>query len=118
MPIFPAIEQTEYAARTITPERLLRILAAIPWERRGVFLVIAFEQLRVSEAVAATLEDWDGEQLHMMIPTMTSGEPVVMAQASRASMSASLVPPFLPVLFKPHNSDSLGSLGPSFRVRM
>jgi integrase len=65
VPVFPTIDQVEYAAKTITPERLLRVLAAIPWERRGVFLVMAFEQLRVSEAVALKIEDWDGEQLHI-----------------------------------------------------
>jgi len=65
VPRFPPIEVPEYVARTITPERLLAVLEQIPWERRGVYLVMAFEGVRVSEAVAFTLDDWDGRELHI-----------------------------------------------------
>jgi hypothetical protein len=33
----------------------------IPWERRGIFLAIAFESLRFSAAAAHLLEDYDAE---------------------------------------------------------
>ena len=65
VPRFPAIPQAEYAARTLSPDRLLAVLAAIPWARRGAYLAMAFEQLRVSEVVAHDLTDWDGEELHL-----------------------------------------------------
>ena len=65
VPDFPSIATVEHAPKTITMDRVLRILEAIPWESRGLFLAIAFESLRFSEASAHLLEDWDGTELHL-----------------------------------------------------
>lgn len=64
VPEFPPIAVTEYAPKTIPMDRVLALLEAIPWEKRGLWLAIAFESVRFSEAVAHTLEDWDGRELH------------------------------------------------------
>ncbi len=59
VPNFPAINYTKAATATIPVDRVLRILEAIPWERRGIFLAVAFESLRFSSAAAHLLEDYD-----------------------------------------------------------
>ena len=46
-------------------QELERILAQIPWEVRGIFLVCAYEGVRVSEARAFGFDDWDGKQLNI-----------------------------------------------------
>jgi hypothetical protein len=63
-PNFPAIAVAEYAPKTIPMGRVIALLDAIPWEKRGLWLAIAFESVRFSEAVAHTLDDWDGSELH------------------------------------------------------
>ena len=64
VPEFPIIATREHAPKTIPMDRVLALLEAIPWEKRGLWLAIAFESVRFSEAVAHTLEDWDGAELH------------------------------------------------------
>lgn len=54
----------EHAPKTIPMDRVLALLEAIPWEKRGLWLAIAFESVRFSEAAAHTLDDWDGNELH------------------------------------------------------
>jgi len=63
-PNFPPIAVAEYAPKTIPMERVIALLDAIPWGKRGLWLAIAFESVRFSEAVAHTLEDWDGTEIH------------------------------------------------------
>lgn len=55
---WPSIEVPEHAPRIIEIEAQARILAEIPWERRGAFLVGATEALRVGEIRACDLEDY------------------------------------------------------------
>jgi hypothetical protein len=38
-------------------DRVLGTLEAIPWERRGIILAVAFESLRIAAAAAHLLED-------------------------------------------------------------
>ena len=59
IPVFPAVSYTKPATATIPVERVMRILEAIPWERWGVYLAVAFESLRFSAAAAHLLEDYD-----------------------------------------------------------
>lgn len=63
VPEFPEIKVPDYAPKTITPETLERVLEAIPWEKRGAFLLAAYEALRISEIKPLDLSDWDGESL-------------------------------------------------------
>jgi len=65
VPRFPKITVPEYAPRIISMEELELILDQIPWERRGVFLVCAYEGVRISEARAFGLDDWDGKELNI-----------------------------------------------------
>jgi len=64
VPDFPNIDAQRHVPKTLPLERVGALLQAIPWDRRGLFLAIAFESLRFSEAVAHTLEDWDGVEVH------------------------------------------------------
>jgi len=63
VPEFPAIEVPEYAPRIIDIETQARILAAIPWERRGAFLAAATEALRTGELRALNLDDYKDGRL-------------------------------------------------------
>jgi len=66
VPEFPAIEVPEYAPTLITMEQQAKILAAIPWERRGLFLCKATEALRLSEARALEIGDYEGGNLRIV----------------------------------------------------
>ena len=59
VPNFPNITYTKTKTATVPVERVLGVLEAIPWERRGIYLAIAFESLRFSAAAAHLLEDFD-----------------------------------------------------------
>lgn len=59
VPPFPVIEVPEYAPRIIGIDDQRRILEAIPWERRGLFLAAATEALRLGELRALGLSDYD-----------------------------------------------------------
>jgi integrase len=65
VPTFPKVTVAEYAPRIISVEDLERVLEQIPWPKRGVFLVCAWEGVRISEARAFGLEDWDGKELNI-----------------------------------------------------
>lgn len=59
VPAFPAISAPATRTPTLPVDRVLRVLEAIPWPRRGIFLAIAFESVRFGTACAALLEDYD-----------------------------------------------------------
>lgn len=59
VPAFPPISAPKTRTPTIPVERVLAVLERIPWERRGIFLAIAFESVRFGTACATLLEDWD-----------------------------------------------------------
>jgi hypothetical protein len=62
VPEFPSIDVPEYAPETVDMEQQTAILEAIPWERRGAFLVAASEAVRVGEVRAFNLDDYrDGK---------------------------------------------------------
>jgi hypothetical protein len=47
--LFPAVEVPEHAPTIITMEQQAKVLDAIPYERRGLFLCAATEALRLAE---------------------------------------------------------------------
>lgn len=59
MPELPDVQVPEYAPKIPTPEAQDRILEAIPWEKRGAFLVRGLMGLRPSEACRANDVDYD-----------------------------------------------------------
>jgi integrase len=62
VPEFPTIKVAPYVPTILTPEQQEAVLAAIPWELRGAFLVGAREALRLSEICALDLDDYqDGK---------------------------------------------------------
>ncbi len=64
-PDFPKIRVPEFAPRILDIEQQQRVIAAIPWERRGAFLAAATEALRLSEVRALDLDDWQDGKLHL-----------------------------------------------------
>jgi hypothetical protein len=65
VPEFPAVEVPEYAPTIITLEQQAKILDAIPWERRGLFLCVATEALRLGELRALDLDDYRDGRLRV-----------------------------------------------------
>jgi integrase len=65
VPKFPKIHVPQHAPRIISTEEQRRILDAIPWERRGAFLVAATEALRVGEVRACDLDDFRDGRLRI-----------------------------------------------------
>lgn len=65
VPEFPPIEVSEYAPRILDMEQQGAVLAAIPWERRGAFLVAATEALRMSEVRALDFDDYEDGRLRV-----------------------------------------------------
>lgn len=62
VPKFEPIKVRRYVPTLISMEDQARILEAIPYERRGAFLVAAYEALRLSEIRALDLSDYaDGK---------------------------------------------------------
>ncbi len=59
VPNFPHVSYSKTRTATLPVERVLKVLEAIPWERRGIFLAVAFESLRFSAGAAHLLEDYD-----------------------------------------------------------
>jgi len=55
---FPGIKIEEQAPRILTMDQQRFVLEAIPWERRGAFLVAATEAPRMSEIRALDLNDY------------------------------------------------------------
>jgi integrase len=58
-PELPEVQVPEYAPKIPTPEAQDRLLAAIPWDKRGAFLARGYMGLRPSEAARANVEDYD-----------------------------------------------------------
>ena len=58
VPKFPTIKVPGHAPRIINVEAQVRILNAIPWERRGLFLLAATEALRVGEIFRLNVTDY------------------------------------------------------------
>jgi len=65
VPEFPPIEVPEHAPTIITLEQQQKILNAIPWERRGLFLCAAKEALRLGELRALDLGDYSEGKLRV-----------------------------------------------------
>ncbi len=59
VPDLPEVQVGEYAPRIPTPEAQDRLLAAIPWRKRGAFLARGYMGLRPSEAIRANVRDYD-----------------------------------------------------------
>ena len=57
VPEFPEIPHDSKAPKILFPDEQAAVLAAIPWEHRGVFLAMA-HTLRPGEARGANLDDW------------------------------------------------------------
>jgi len=65
VPDFPTIKVAQHAPRLLTLEQQAKVLAAIPWERRGAFLAAATEALRLSEIRALDLDDYQDGKLNV-----------------------------------------------------
>jgi integrase len=59
VPELPEVQVGEYAPRIPTPEAQDRLLAEIPWRKRGAFLARGYMGLRPSEAIRANVDDYD-----------------------------------------------------------
>jgi integrase len=74
VPNFPAIERPEYAPRTISLSRRDRIFEAIPYERRGAFLIAACLLMRPREIRACELGDYDIETNTLLVNKAFKGQ--------------------------------------------
>lgn len=63
VPEFPTVRVPEFLPRLINTTDQEAILQAIPWERRGPFLAMAYLGIRPSEARALRVSDVEGEWL-------------------------------------------------------
>jgi integrase len=62
-PVFPTVQVPEYVPTIISLGDQERVLEAIPWERRGAFLAMAYLGIRPGEARAVRVSDVEGEWL-------------------------------------------------------
>jgi hypothetical protein len=76
VPKFPTIEVPDYAARIITLAQQVKILEAIPHERRGLFLCAATEALRVGELRALNLDDYRDGRLRVPVRSRGTARPL------------------------------------------
>jgi integrase len=83
VPEFPALEVPEYAPTIITLEQQAKILDAIPWERRGLFLCAATEALRVGELRALELDDYRDGMLRVARAIQGKGRKERMADVTK-----------------------------------
>jgi integrase len=58
VPEFPRIDVPEHEPKILDRDQQEAVLKAIPWERRGAFLVAATEALRLSEIRALNIDDY------------------------------------------------------------
>ncbi|TMA35970.1 MAG: hypothetical protein E6J87_02125 [Deltaproteobacteria bacterium] len=65
VPTFPEINPPKPVRDTLTIDTQSRVIAAIPWEARGVFLLAAYHALRLGEIRALDISDFDGEKIHL-----------------------------------------------------
>jgi len=65
VPIFPVIDKDSEVTATISPERVLAIIEAVPWDRRGIFLAQAGESVRFSAAASMQMSDVDPKTLEL-----------------------------------------------------
>jgi len=65
VPKFDVIRVRRYVPTIIGMDEQARILAAIPWERRGAFLAAAFEALRMGEIRALDVSDYHDGRLRV-----------------------------------------------------
>jgi len=59
------IDKDSEVTATISPERVLAIIEAVPWEHRGIFLAQAGESARFSAAATMQLSDIDPNTLEL-----------------------------------------------------
>lgn len=59
VPDWPAIKQVDYDPETMQPEQVVEAFDCIPWEERGLFLCCYCMIVRLSEARAYDVEDYD-----------------------------------------------------------
>jgi hypothetical protein len=65
VPIFPVIDKDSEVTATISPERVMAIIEAIPWKQRGIFLAQAGESVRFSAAAPMQMSDIDPSTLEL-----------------------------------------------------
>jgi integrase len=65
VPKFPEIEPPPPDRSHLAVDTQERVIAAIPWEARGAFLVAACHVLRLGEIRALDLDDFDGKTIHL-----------------------------------------------------
>jgi hypothetical protein len=58
VPDFPVITTTRKPKSFLLPDEQRAVLDSIPWEKRGLFLALAFETFRLSEGRAFDLADF------------------------------------------------------------
>jgi integrase len=97
VPEFPAIEVPEHAPTIITMEQQAKILDAIPYERRGLFLCAATEALRLAELRALDLGDYSDGRLRVTKTIQGKGrnERIIEVTKNRSAETRELWSPAL-----------------------
>jgi hypothetical protein len=75
-PSFPTIERPEYAPQVISMARREQVFEAIPYERRGAFLIAACLLMRPREIRACELRDYDPETNTLLVNKAFKGHKV------------------------------------------
>lgn len=83
VPEFPAIESADHAPVTVTLEQQRKILEAIKWPRRGIFLCAATEALRVGELRALEVSDFRDGRLRVARAVRGHGAAGVTAEQTK-----------------------------------
>ena len=63
VPEFPEVQVPAYAAQIMDLDERERVMAKVPWERRGAFLIASTEGIRLSEFRSYQLDDWQKPRL-------------------------------------------------------
>ncbi|HBZ70703.1 MAG TPA: hypothetical protein DEP35_13605 [Deltaproteobacteria bacterium] len=75
LPVFPWPRYQEHAPRLLSAEAQMRVVEAIPEERRGIFLALALLGARPSETVRLRVADYDpGDPGWITFPKTKNGE--------------------------------------------
>lgn len=74
VPKFPPIRVTKYAPRVVDLDRQAKVIDAIPWDRRGIFLCASTEVLRAGELFPLNVTDYQNQELFVGKATQGQGE--------------------------------------------
>jgi len=108
LPEFPRISVDKYAPRTISRDEQARVLAAIPGDRRGVFLALRLG-IRPGEARALDVADFTGT--HLLVGKAVKGPTSKAPTRGTKNRTASVVPvdAELGDWIREHRHDAIGA---------